>query len=409
MNPTLVVIGLSHTKAPVEVRERFWMGESRRFECLRELQRSEGIEESIVLATCTRTEFILWASDFSAAAAAVPKFLTRHYGLRICEWKNFHRLLGDEALRHIFRVTAGLDSRPLGDPQAADEVRSAWLRAHQAGATGRFLDAILEKALDVSKRIRNETEIGAAAVSVPYAAAELARQRTGTLEGRTILILGAGRMAELSARYLANSGARVVLVTSRTYQHAVNLAERLHSIAIPFEERWQYLEDADLVISCTACPHTVLTREDITRITHAKSEGQRLLLIDLAVPRNIDPAVRDLPGISLYNIDDLLQGAAPSDADREATALAERMIADEVQGLQRELTSEPRASALPLMPDQLEQMRRQETEQYKRDYGPLTASQDKALDELTRSLIQRTAKLLVPQPNGSEEKSPRPQ
>lgn len=394
VDPTLVVIGLSHPKAPIEVRERFWMGESRRYECLSELRHSEGIEETVVLATCSRTEFILWASDFSAAAAAVPKFLTRYYGLRFCEWKDFHRLLGDDALRHVFRLAAGLDSMPLGDPQAPDQVRSAWVTAQQAGATGRFLDNILEEALRVGNRIRSETEIGAAAVSVPYAAVELARQRVGSLEGRKALILGAGKMAELSARYLVSDGARVVLVTSRTYRHAVNLAETLHSQAVPFDERWQHLEDADLVISCIACPHTILTREDAARIASTKLEGQQLLLIDLAMPRSIDPTAQELPGISLHNLDDLMQLAAPTDLDRDALVLAEKTIAGEVESLQRKLASERRVSAQAALATQLEEMRRQEVERYERDCGPSTAAQNKSLDELTHRLVERTAELV---------------
>ena len=368
VKPTLVVIGLSYRKAPVEVRERFWIGERSRYSCLNELAHSNGIDEIVVLATCSRSEFILWASDFSAAANAILRFLARHCGLRLCEWRDFYRLLDNEALHHVFRVTAGLDSMLPGEPEVAGQVRSAWIKAQRAGATGRSLDFVFDKALVVSQRVRVETEIGAAAVSVPYAAVELARQCTGPLEGRKALILGAGKMGELSARYLMNNGAEAVLVTIRTHQHALELAEKLHSRAIPFEQRWQHLEGAEIVIACSGCPHTILTREDVARI-RVKHERRNVLLVDLAVPRNIDPAVKELPGVSLYNIDDLQQVVACRGPEQEAAAVAERIVASEVQSARERLAAEGPPPALAALRSQLDEVSRREIEQYKRDCG----------------------------------------
>jgi glutamyl-tRNA reductase len=154
------------------------------------------VEEVVVLATCNRTEFLLWASDASLAANSVLRFLSTGYSLKLCEWKHFYRLLDEAALLHIFRVASSLDSLVLGEPQIISQVKAAWAQAQKAGCTGRFLDAVLQKALTVSKRVRNETAIGNSAVSVPTAAVELARQALGTLEDKQVLVLGAGKMSE---------------------------------------------------------------------------------------------------------------------------------------------------------------------------------------------------------------------
>jgi len=199
-----MVIGLNHRTAPVAVRERFWISESRRLEALQELVQAEGVEEVIVLATCNGTEFLLWASDPGLAANSVLRLLSSQYGLKLCEWKHFYRLLDEKALLHIFQVASSLDSMVLGEPEIVSQVKGAWQQAQKVGSAGRFLDAVLQKALTVSKRVRNETAIGNSAVSIPRAAVELARQVLGTLENKRVLVLGAGKMSELSARYLVN-------------------------------------------------------------------------------------------------------------------------------------------------------------------------------------------------------------
>ena len=180
VEPTLMVVGLNYRTAPVAVRERFWISEDRRYEVLVQLSKAEGIDEVVVLATCNRTEFLMWVSDVTLAANSVMRLLGAEYGLMLCEWKQFYRLLDEAALLHIFRVASSLDSMVVGEPQIVSQVKLAWLQAQKIGATGRFLDAVLQKAMTVSKRVRTETAIGNAAVSIPYAAVELARKIFGT-------------------------------------------------------------------------------------------------------------------------------------------------------------------------------------------------------------------------------------
>jgi glutamyl-tRNA reductase len=194
-----MVVGLNHRTAPIAIRERFWISEARRYEALAALARAEAIEEVLVLATCNRTEFYLWTNDVTLADDSVLRFLTAEYGLTVSEWQHFYRLMDDAALLHIFRVASSLDSMVIGEPQIVSQVKTAWQLAQKMGTTGRNLDAVLQKALTVSKRVRNETAIGNSTVSVPFAAVDLAKQVLGTLEAKRVLLLGAGKMSELSA------------------------------------------------------------------------------------------------------------------------------------------------------------------------------------------------------------------
>src|SRR5208283_3049128 len=242
-----MVVGLNYRTAPVGVRERFWIDEARRYEALFQLSRAEGIDEVIVLSTCNRTEFLLWASDVTLAANSVMRLLGAEYGLMLCEWKHFYRLLDEAALLHIFRVASRLDSMVVGAPQIVLQVKEAWQQAQKVRASGRFLDAVLQKALTVSERVRSETTVGKVPVSIPSTAVEFARQIFGTLENKNILLIGAGEMSELSVR---------ISVVNRTFENAVELAAKLGGIAVPFEDRWQHMAEADIIITSTSCPHT---------------------------------------------------------------------------------------------------------------------------------------------------------
>jgi len=321
-----MVVGLNYRTAPMAVRERFWISENRRYEALLQLSKAEGIEEVIVLATCNRTEFLLWVNDVTLAANSVMRLLGAEYGLMLCEWKHFYRLLDEAALLHIFRVASRLDSMVVGEPQVVLQMQQAWQQAQKVSATGRFLDVVMQKALAVSERVCSETAIGNAAVSIPYAAVALTRQIFGTLENKKVLLLGAGQMSELSARELLSHGADSVRVSviNRTLEHAVELATKLGGLAIPFEERWQHMAEADVIISSTSCPHTILSREEAELLIQERKvrggKDRPLVIVDIAMPRNIDPAVRDVKGVFLYDLDDLENVSDHNSSEREAGA-----------------------------------------------------------------------------------------
>ncbi len=394
MESQLAVIGLNHKSSTLAVRERFWFTEGRTYSALQHLAKADGIEEVVLLVTCNRTEFILWTSNLARATESVREYLTREFGLTDLDWESFYRRRGDDALAHVFRVTASLDSLIVGEPHIVGQVKTAWSNARQAGATGRHLDSVFQKSLTVSKRVRNSTAIGDAAVSVPYAAVELARQVYGELSGRKVLILGAGKMGELSARYLAANGATSVLVANRTYEHARDLAEKLHGIAVPYEDRWQYFAEADIIISSTGCPHVIISREDAGRISRERA-GRQILMIDIAVPRDIDPAVCDFPGIVLYNIDDLEKAVALNlEGRRAAAAEAEAIIAGEVADFRQRLAAQRVVPTLVALRSRLEEIRQQELETYRSELGTLSEAEAKILDVLSARTFDRIAELL---------------
>jgi glutamyl-tRNA reductase len=393
VDPALIVVGLNYRTAPVAVRERFWISENRRYEALAQLSRAEGIEEVIVMATCNRTEFWLWANDITLAANSVMRLLGAEYGLKLCEWKHFYRLLDEAALMHIFRVASSLDSMVIGEPQVVSQVKDAWQQAQKMGATGRFLDAVLQKALTVSKRVRTETAIGHAPVSIPYAAVELARQTFGTLENKNVLLLGAGKMSELSARGLLKHGASSVRVITRTLEHAAELAAKLGGLAIPFEERWQHMAEADIIISSTSCPHTILSREEAESMVRARDAKDRpLVIVDIAMPRDIDSAVREVKGIFLYDLDDLENVVDHNAGERElAAAEAQKILWAEAQGFRRRLMAERVVPTIVALRLRLDEICRQELDSFRQENGPFSRDQDEMLTAMMSRMTQRIA------------------
>jgi len=404
LEPTLAVIGLNFRTSPVAVRERFWISPARRTETLTQLVRSEGIEEVIVLATCNRTEFILWASDVPTAANSVLRFLTQEYQLKLCEWSHFYRLMDDVALTHIFRVTSSLDSMVLGEPEITGQVKEAWALAQQTGTTGRFLDAVLQKALTVSKRVRTETAIGSSAVSLPYASVELSRDVLGDLTGREILLIGAGKMSERAAHYLMKAGTSRVKVMNRTASRGEELAMQLGATPVAWEDRMEHLVSADVVVSSTSCPHIVLTRSEIEQIARARKR-KPLVLIDVAVPRDIDPAASDVDGIHLFDLDDLETVVKRNAVGRQAAAEgAEKIVQEEVQGFRRKLMAERVVPTIVALRQRLDELCRQELDVLRKEFGPFTEDQDQALAALTSHITQRIAGSLARELKGSPER-----
>ena len=386
-----MVVGLNYRTAPVAVRERFWIAENRRYEALVQLSRAEGIDEVIVMATCNRTEFWLWTNDVTLAANSVMRLLAAEYGLKLCEWKHFYRLLDEAALLHIFRVASSLDSMVVGEPQVVSQVKQAWQQAQKVGATGRFLDAVLQKALTVSRRVRTETGIGNAAVSIPYAAVELARQIFGTLENKKVLLLGAGKMSELSARGLLNHGASSVRVINRTLEHAAELAAKLDGRAIPFEDRWQHMADADIIISSTSCPHTILSREEAEIMIQDRTD-RPLVIVDIAMPRDIDASVRDVKGIFLYGLDDLENVVDHNAGEREAAAAAaQKILQSEAQGFRRKLMAERVVPTIVALRLRLDEICRQELDSFRQENGPFSQDQDEMLTAVMSRMTQKIA------------------
>lgn len=395
MEPCVMVIGVNHHSAPVAVRERFWISEPRRSEVLVQLSHAEAIDEVVALVSCNRTEFILWTRDAAAASGSVLNFLTREYGLRLCEWKHFYRKIDEQALAHVFRVASGLDSMVIGEPEIEAQVMSAWAQAQKAGTAGRFLDAVFQKALAISKRVCNETSLASTAVSVPQAAAQLAKQIFGSLQDRKVLLLGAGKMSETAARCLIKNGANDVRVINRTLENAQELARALNGRAFPFEDRLDQVRQADVVISSTPCPQVILTREETEKIVEQR-DGAPLLLVDIALPRDIDPAVREVQGVFLYDIDELELVTHKNEGERVlAAAEAEKLVSEETRGFRAKLVSERVAPTIVALRERLDEICRQELEAFKQEAGPLSEEQARSLETLAAHITQRISNSLA--------------
>ena len=279
----------------------------------------------------------------------------------------------------------------IGEPQIISQLKAAWQQAQKVGSTARFLDAVMQKALTVSKRVRNETAIGDLAVSIPSAAVELARQILGTLENKKVLLLGAGKMSELSARGLLNQGANGVRVLNRTFEHAEELATKLGGTAVPFDERGQQLVDADIVISSTACPHTILSREEAESISRQRNQ-RPLVIIDIALPRDIDPRVREVAEIFLYDIDDLQKVVNRNAGEREgAAAEADKIVAAEAQGFRRKLLAERVVPTIIALRNRLDEICRQELDSFRTECGPFSKDQDEVLAAVMSRMTQKIA------------------
>lgn len=394
MEPTLVVVGLNHRTAAVEVRERFWMSGCRQAEVLSMLSQGEGIDEVLVFSTCNRTEFVVWG-DATLAVNSILRLLTAEYDLKLQEWNSFYRLLDEHALAHAFRVSCGLDSMCIGEEQIARQVTLAWHQARNAGCTGRFLDAILRKSLSVRRRVRKETALGSHFVSAPYAAVQLAEQIFGSIGSRNIVLLGAGRMGEVAAQALLARGAQSVCVINRSESGARELVQKANAQstafqACAFEDRLKYLAAADLVISATTAPRFTLTAEDMKHIA-VERKGRKLVLIDLALPRDIEPAVREFEGVLLYDLEDLERAVEPRITTRTGEAEAEKIVHAEVQGFRKQLMAGGAAPEMTALRLRLDEICRQELESFRLEQGPFPKDQDQLIAAVGARITHKIA------------------
>jgi len=395
VEPTLMVIGLNHRTAPLAMRERFWISEKRRYEVLQQLKTAEGIEEIAVLCTRCRTEFLVWASEPTLAASSLLNFLSSDCGLRLTEWQHFYRLLDEAALTHIFRVASGLDSLFLGEPQVVSQIEGAWQQSRTVGSSGAFLNATLNKALEVSLRVRSETGIGRLAVSVPTSALTLARQIFGTLENRRVLLLGTDEMCEESVRHMIGHGAGSVVVIDQSPARAQELAQKLGGTSASLADRWQSMVQADIVITATGCPHFLVTREEAERIA-AERNRVALLILDIAMPRDVDPNVRRVDGIMLYDLEGLERAIQQKSEERlAASADAEKIVAAEAQAFRDQLNAKTVVPTIVALRQRLEEICRQELESFTEERGPFTREQHQSLHAITAQVIQKIASSLA--------------
>jgi glutamyl-tRNA reductase len=329
MSSRLLALGVSHKTAPLALRERLALPEGRAAGVLRDLVAHPEIHEAVAISTCNRTEIYLVASDPVDAESAALSTLSRQAGIPPTE------LLGSlyspremDAARHLFGVAAGLESMIVGEAEVQGQVKRAYELALVEGATGPITNRLFRDALATGKRARTETAIGRSRVSVSSVAVELARGTLGELDSRRVLVIGAGENGELTAKALRERGVETVFVANRRYDRAIGLAQRFGGHAVRFDDLPRELQAADIVVSSTASPHQIVGREELELVMQSR-DGRPLLLIDIAVPRDIDPSVRELPGITLFDMDDLQREVARNLGAREAEVVHVRAIIEQ--------------------------------------------------------------------------------
>ncbi len=388
----LLLAGLSHKTAPVEVREQLALPEEALPAALGTLASQPGVAEAFILSTCNRVELAVRAEPDADAAAALAGFLAAHEKFAALQADQYlYRYPQRQAVRHLFRVAASLDSMIVGEPQILGQVKQAYAAAKAVGALGGTLEDVLNRSFHVAKRVRSETGIGQMAVSVSYVAVELARKIFGTLASHTVLIIGSGKMSELAARHLRRSGAAAVFVANRTFDRGVEMAARFEGRAVPFEQLFDYLAHVDIVISSTGAPGFVITRERVQSLMAARRH-RPMFLIDIAVPRDIDPGVHKIDNVFLYDIDDLEQVADANRRERAREAdRAEAIVEAEVDRMMARLKAHDITPTIVSLQAQLERLRRSEIERARGKLGTLTPEQEQAIEALTRGIVNKIA------------------
>jgi glutamyl-tRNA reductase len=388
----LLITGVSHKTAPVEIRERLAFREDALPHILADLKSHNGVSEAVVLSTCNRVEIILTTADAIDPRAVVETFLATQKSVSMQTiGPHLYHHEGRDAIHHLFRVAASLDSMVVGEPQILGQLKAAYAAAKSSGAVCGWLDGVMSRSFSVAKRVRSETGIGQMAVSVSYAAVELARKIFGSLSNKTVMIAGAGKMSELAARHLRRSGASHVFVTNRTQDRAVEMAKLFQGTPVEYTRFIGMLPEVDILIASSGAPHYILHKEDMHRVIAAR-RNRPMFLIDIAVPRNIEPSVNQIDNVFLYDIDDLQEVVNANLRERMKEANhAEALILEEVDRMMARLKVVEVAPVIVGIQEQLEQIRASELEKVRRKYGPFTAQQEEALEALTRGIVNKIA------------------
>lgn len=386
----LHLAGLNHKTAPVELREQVAFDGDALATCLHQLKHVEGLEEGLILSTCNRVEILVSADDHTDARQSIETFLSTSShvpGGKLSS--HLYHFEGKDAIRHLFRVAASLDSMIVGEPQILGQIKAAFSAAKSAGTAGHDLEFVLTRAFSVAKRVRTETEIGSSAVSISFAAVELAREIFGSLKDKKVLLIGAGKMSELAARHLRRSGIGEVLVTNRTRERAEHMAELFSGKVVAYDKMLETLPMVDIAIASSGAPHYILTEENMRPVMAARRQ-RPMFLIDIAVPRNIAPGVNSMEAVFLYDIDDLGRVVEKNLKGRQSEAAqAEVIITEEVENILHRMEARKVTPIIVKLQDQMESWRKGELERVRGKLGELTPQQNEAVEALLRSVTNK--------------------
>lgn len=383
---------MNHRTAPVSVRERLAFTPAELELALADLKSLPGVHEGMILSTCNRVEVAVSAEDDADVRSAIESFLSEAKRLdRAGLQPHLYGYADRDAIRHIFRVAASLDSMVVGEPQILGQLKSAYSLAKDRGTVSGLLDTVISRAFGVAKRVRTETDIGVSAVSISYAAVELAREIFGSLKQQRVMLIGAGKMSELAARHLLRSGVQQILVTNRTESRSKALAELVRGTIVPYEQYQARLKDADIVITSSGAPDFLLNKQEMKEIIQAR-KNRPMFLIDIAVPRNIAPDVNEVDNVFLYDIDDLQRVVDENLKGRmDQAAEADKIVAEEVERLEAWMRTRHVGPVIASLQEHLEHIRRGEIERVRGKLGALTPQQEQAIEMLTRGIVNKIA------------------
>ena len=388
----IILIGLNHKTTPVEVREKLAFLHSTLYPILKLKNFFPALKEGLFLSTCNRVEFlvILEKKHYEDFLQSFQDFVERESGTSWNEIaSNFYILKDEEAIRHLFEVACGLDSMVLGEPQILGQLKEAYKRALEAKSSGLFLNKLLHRTFFVAKRVRTETGIGGGAVSVSYAATKLAKKILGSLKDKRILLIGAGEMAELACQHLLSIGAKEIYIANRTLAKAIELAEKFQGKAYSLENLPELLIKSDIVISSTGAPHFILTKNLLSSLLKAR-KYKPLFLIDIAVPRDIEPSVNELENVYLFDIDDLREVVEENLKNRKKEALrAKAILEEEVFKMKKWLQELSLHPTIQRLVERAEQLRKKELALTFKKLKNLTKEEKEAIEYLTYSLMMK--------------------
>ncbi len=392
MQKEIVIVGLNHRSAPIEMRESVAFENTYLRDALTRLHSYPSIQEGVILSTCNRVEVVAAASDSRAAGADIGGFLSAQKDHRQpgSIGDHVYTYYGADAVRHLFRVAASLDSMVVGEPQILGQLKEYYDAAQQAGTVGTLLHRLFHRSFAVAKRVRSETGIGSGAVSVSSVALDLAKRIFDRFDDKTVMLIGAGKMGDLMARHLQSHGVRSLMVTNRSFDRAVELAERIQGSPIRFEDFPQYLKMADLVIGCTGAPEVLVDAAQVDKVLRERKH-KAMFFIDIGDRRNFDAKINDLDNVYLYNIDDL-KGVADENLQERANEAnkAEGIVQDEVQSFVRWVGSLEQVPTITALRQRFEDIRRRELEKsFGGSLKDLSAEQRAALEDMTTAMINK--------------------
>lgn len=385
-----VVIGLNHKTADVDLREKLAFNGPKLEEGIRQIRALPEIRETIIVSTCNRVEIYLTVKDVAKACEAVKDFFVRFFEIRKESLDNALYVYDDmQAVRHIFRVSSSLDSMVVGEPQILGQLKDAFEFALERKTTGVLLNRLLKKAISVAKRVRTETKIAENAVSISFAAVELARKIFDDLPEKSFMLLGAGEMAELAAKHMMNNGVKNIVIANRTYETGCNLAKEFNGRAIKFDEYLDELAHMDILLCSTGAQKYVLMKDQMQKVMKER-KNRPVFLIDISVPRNIDPEINDLDNVYLYDVDDLKGVVDTNILERQKEAKkAEEIIEDEIETFKKWLSSLDSVPVVIALREKAEAIKKEEMEKLLNRLPEIGEKEKKAIEGLASSIINK--------------------